>query len=193
MWLICGFCSSPLQVLAPVDKYAEIEYSMVASPVVSKAFVDFGLKVISLLTLKALSFIHHALTYEGCKVKDLQSTSIYYWKVYAIDENAFTAVRKRSSQWFNLMLNVSYQTKWEKKERINDWTDDWMNSILWPGRVLQHRQAQGASVLPASLRSASAGQQHALHRCLIFHRQLCILRLQQCRSLQPLHHRWHGE
>ncbi|XP_031423493.1 bactericidal permeability-increasing protein-like isoform X2 [Clupea harengus] len=33
-----------LNVLAPVDKYAEIEYSMVASPVVSKAFVDFGLK-----------------------------------------------------------------------------------------------------------------------------------------------------
>ncbi|KAL2090774.1 hypothetical protein ACEWY4_013037 [Coilia grayii] len=33
-----------LNVLAHVDKYAEIEYSMVASPAVSKAFVDFSLK-----------------------------------------------------------------------------------------------------------------------------------------------------
>ncbi|XP_041945633.1 bactericidal permeability-increasing protein-like isoform X1 [Alosa pseudoharengus] len=33
-----------LNVLARVDKYAEIEYSMVASPIVSKSFVDFSLK-----------------------------------------------------------------------------------------------------------------------------------------------------
>ncbi|XP_033938947.1 bactericidal permeability-increasing protein-like [Pseudochaenichthys georgianus] len=33
-----------LNVLAKVDKYAEIEYSMVASPAVSKTSIDFGLK-----------------------------------------------------------------------------------------------------------------------------------------------------
>ncbi|KAM4613566.1 bactericidal permeability-increasing protein-like isoform 1-T2 [Polymixia lowei] len=33
-----------LNVLAPVDKYAEIEYSMVASPAVSKSDIDFSLK-----------------------------------------------------------------------------------------------------------------------------------------------------
>lgn len=33
-------------VEAKVDKYAEIEYSMVGSPVISNASIDIGLKVI---------------------------------------------------------------------------------------------------------------------------------------------------
>lgn len=39
------FVPFPNAVLAEVDKYAEVEYSMVRSPVVSQSYIDLGLKV----------------------------------------------------------------------------------------------------------------------------------------------------
>ena len=46
MWILSYFT-----VLAKVDKYAEIEYSMVESPPISKSCIDFGLKVRNILSI----------------------------------------------------------------------------------------------------------------------------------------------
>lgn len=65
-------------------------------------------------------------------------------------------------------------------------------SLLLSGGILQHRAAPGATIPPSALLPAASGQQHAVHRHVRLHPQLCSVRLQQSWSPQPRRHWRHG-